>query len=87
MRNHIEHKYLRVSVAEPAAAPTDDLALTLSRERFGRDALQLLKLARSALVYLTISVRYEEQRREPSRAGLPLEEIPVAPYLTDGEKF
>jgi HEPN superfamily protein len=87
MRNHIEHKYLRVTVAETATAPTDDLALTVSRERFGRDALHVLKLARSALIYLDISVRYEEQRREPDRASLALEEIPAAPYLTDAEKF
>ena len=87
IRNHIEHKYLRVSVAETPSAPTDDLALTVSRERFGRDALHVLKLARSALIYLDISVRYEEQRREPDRMGLALEEIPAAPYLTDAEKF
>jgi hypothetical protein len=87
MRNHLEHKYLRVSVAEAPTASPDDLALTMSRERFARDALHVLKLARSALVYLNISVRYEEQRRESDRAGLALEEIPAAPPLNDGEKF
>jgi hypothetical protein len=86
IRNHIEHKYLRVSVAETPTVPPDDLALTVSRARFGRDALHVLRLARSALIYLDISVRYEEQRREPDRVGLGLEEIPTAPYLTDGEK-
>jgi hypothetical protein len=87
MRNHIEHKYLRVSVVETITTPTDDLALTVSRERFRRDALHVLKLARSALIYLDISVRYEEQRREPDRVDLALEEIPAVPYLTDAEKF
>jgi hypothetical protein len=87
IRNHIEHKYLRVSVAETPTAPPDDLALTVSRVRFGRDALHVLKLARSALIYLDISVRYEEQRRESDRAGLALEEIPIAPHLSDAEKF
>lgn len=87
IRNYLEHKYLRVTVDKPATSPTDDLALMVSREQFEAKALHLLKLARSALIYLSIGVGFEEGRREPGRTGLPLEEIPLTPYLPDAEKI
>ncbi len=59
----------------------------VSREQFEGKAVHLLKLARSALIYLVIGVRFEEERREPGRAAVPLEEIPSTPYLTDAEKI
>ena len=49
--------------------------------------MHLLKLARSALIYLAIGVGFEERRREPGRADVPLEEIPSTPYLPDAEKI
>jgi hypothetical protein len=86
IRNYLEHKYLRVTAAESATVPSDDLALVVSREQFERKATHLMKLARSALIYLTIAVRFEEQQREPGRVGLPLEEIPLPAVLPDAEK-
>jgi len=86
IRNRIEHKYLRVTVAESPTAPPDDLAFMVSRKQLEGKALHLLKLARSALIYLAIGVGFEERRREPSRAGVPLEEIPSTPTLPDTEK-
>jgi len=87
IRNHIEHKYLRVTVAESPAAPPDDLAFMVSRKQLEGKALHLLKLARSAVIYLAIGVGFEERRRGPGRAGVPLEEIPSTPYLLDAEKM
>jgi len=87
IRNHIEHKYLRVTVAESPNVPPDDLAMTVSREQFEGKAQHLLKLARSALIYLAIGIGFEERRREPDRAGVPIAEIPSAPYLPDAEKM
>ncbi|MGO9229854.1 MAG: LA2681 family HEPN domain-containing protein [Bryobacteraceae bacterium] len=87
IRNHIEHKYLRVTVAGSPASPPDDLALMVSREQFEGKALHLLRLARSALAYLSIGVGFEERRRQPGRAGLPIEELPAEVRLPDGEKI
>jgi hypothetical protein len=87
IRNHVEHKYLRITAAEPPAAPPDDLALTVSREQFEKKAMHLLTLARAALIYLAIGVGLEEQRRESGRAGVQIEVIPPAPYLPDAEKI
>jgi LA2681-like HEPN len=86
IRNHIEHKCLRVTATEPLTPPPDDLALMVSRNQFQAKATHLLKLARSALIYLAIGVGLEERRREPSRAGLPIEELPSTPFLSDTEK-
>lgn len=87
IRNHLEHKYLRVTVAESPSVPPDDLALMVSREEFEGKALHLLKLARSALIYLAIGVGLEEKRREPGRTGVSIEEIPLTPELPDDEKM
>jgi len=86
IRNYLEHKYLRVTVGDSPVAPPDDLAFMVSRREFEAKALHLLKLARCALIYLTIGVGFEERRREPARAGVPLEDIPETPYLADSEK-
>lgn len=87
IRNNIEHKYLRVTVAEAPSSPRDDLALMVSRRQFESKAMHLLKLARSALIYLAVGVGFEERRREPSRAGISLEEIPPIPDLSDADKI
>jgi LA2681-like HEPN len=62
IRNHIEHKYLRVTAVESPTVPPDDLAFMVSREQFERKTMHLLKLARSALIYLAIGVGFEERR-------------------------
>jgi hypothetical protein len=87
IRNCLEHKYLRITVDEPTANPPDDLALMVSRNQFEAKTMHLLALARSALIYLSIGVRFEEQRRGPSRTGIPLEELPSTPELPDAEKI
>jgi hypothetical protein len=86
IRNSLEHKYLRVTADESPTAPPGDLALMVPRSQFEAKALHLLKLVRAALIYLSIGVRFEEQRREPNRAAMDIEELPVTPYLLDDEK-
>lgn len=86
IRNHLEHKYLRVTVAESPTAPPHDLAFMVSRELFKAKALHLLKLARSALIYLAIGVGLETRRREHSRTDVPHENLPLTPDLPDEEK-
>ena len=73
-------------MSEPPPAPTDDLALMVSRAQFQTKTSHLLKLARSALIYLAIGVRFEEQRRAPGRMSVPVEDLPPTPRLPDSEK-
>jgi LA2681-like HEPN len=86
IRNHIEHKYLRVTIEEDPTSPPDDLALMVPRKQFELKAIHLLRLARAALIYLSVAVRFEELRREPTLAGIRLEQIPSVPYLPDSDK-
>jgi hypothetical protein len=87
IRNFLEHKYLRVTADESPNAPPDNLALMVPRGQFGAKALHLLKLARTALIYLAIGVRFEEQRRESAQSNIPVVEIPLPPYMADTEKM
>jgi LA2681-like HEPN len=87
LRNHLEHKYLRVTVANSPAAPPDDMALMVSREQFECKAVHLLKLARAALMYLAIGVGFEEKWREPGRVALSMEPLPSTPQVSDDEKI
>jgi hypothetical protein len=61
--------------------------LMVSRQQFKAKAMHLLALARSALIYLSIGVGFEEQRREPSRTSMSIEELPPTPDLPDAEKI
>lgn len=87
IRNSLEHKYLRITTDALPTAPAEDLALMVPRSQFDAKSVHLLRLARAALIYLSIGVHFEEQRREPSRASMNLEEIPLVPYLPDAEKM
>jgi hypothetical protein len=80
VRNHLEHKYLKVhelSAPEPPTTPGtdpfyDDLAYSISRQNLEQSTLKLLKLARAALIYLSLGMHREERRREEAcgEAGL-----------------
>jgi hypothetical protein len=72
IRNHLEHKYLkihdmlvgRVELPDPLA---DSLAFSMGRHDFEAKALRLLKMARAALIYLSLGVHGEERRKAAGR--------------------
>ena len=71
IRNHLEHKYLKLHEEEWVGLPEDPsdrfmddtLALSLSRIDFEKKALRILKLVRASLVYLICAVKIEESHR------------------------
>jgi hypothetical protein len=76
IRNHLEHKYLKLHQEYWRRADennpflkglVDTLAYSLSRSEFEEKTMKLLKLARSALIYLTLSIQCEEQKRREER--------------------
>ena len=92
MRNHLEHKYLKVHwLLEPkpssssAASPAvdlfkDTLAYSISRKQLEQRSLHVLRLAREALMYLSLGVHAEERRRQresPSTTFTPGIELPA----------
>jgi hypothetical protein len=85
IRNHIEHKYFKLhekewrgplkKANEFEKSLADTLAYSLYRDDFERKTLKLLKLARAALIYLSISIHIEEQygakKRDPRQISIP----------------
>ena len=70
IRNHLEHKMLRlhnehigINLPKPGQAKSYSLFV----QDFENKALKLLKLARAALVYLSLSLNVEERERQSSR--------------------
>jgi hypothetical protein len=88
IRNHLEHKYLKVhqmlighpeDPESPLAWIVDDLAYSIAQAEFNAKGLRVLKLARAALMYLSLGMRSEEKRRASQKedgsfvASMPLD--------------
>jgi tetratricopeptide (TPR) repeat protein len=77
IRNHAEHKYLKLHDGmwrgpdgsdDPLFShSTDTLAASFYRRDFESKALRLLKMARAALIYLSLAIHSEEAKRERER--------------------
>lgn len=74
IRNHLEHKYLQLHEMMGLSERTsghDGLAYRLSRDDFEAKTLRLVKLARAALIHLSLAVHREEEiRRAENEEGL-----------------
>jgi hypothetical protein len=80
-RQHLEHRYLQMheSFAFGPLQMTEGLhqhKYSISRDDFGLKTLKLLKLARAALIYLSLAIHHEERQR-PEREGI------IAPISMD----
>lgn len=71
LRNHLEHRYVKVLDMGPFTAVggnrdpfADTLALSIGRADFQGKTLRVLKMARAALIYLSLGMHAEERRRE-----------------------
>ena len=77
IRNQLEHRYLKLHEGMWADEPKDkenigvlfrdSLAYSIYRSGFEAKTLKLIKLVRSALLYLTLAINLEEQRRAKAR--------------------
>jgi hypothetical protein len=78
IRNHLEHKYLKVhtemlgvfSTGDVAFHRTDDLAYSIHQADLSAKTLRILKLSRAALIYLSLGMHREERKRQANNAGL-----------------
>lgn len=77
IRNHIAHKYLRVhdhtlyGATEERARHGHDLSFPVSDSELIEQSVKLLKLVRSALIYLSAAVAHEESRKfKNSKPGI-----------------
>ncbi|TAL98641.1 MAG: hypothetical protein EPN73_01565 [Paraburkholderia sp.] len=68
LRNHLEHKYVKVqsfAIPNPDTSDMwfDDFAYSLTIDELERRTLRLLRLVRAALIYLILGMHAEERRR------------------------
>ncbi len=88
IRNHLEHKYLKVHdemwsgppdpLDKIGRAMADTLAYSLRRSDLEAKTLRLMKVTRAALIYLSLAVHEEERHRAKGR---PQEKFVVPMYL------
>ncbi|MHB9101959.1 MAG: LA2681 family HEPN domain-containing protein [Sulfuricella sp.] len=84
LRNHLEHKYVKVhemllpskSLGDPFH---DALAHEITRPDLERRTLRLMQLVRSALIYLALGMHREEQERRKGKDGL-MATMPLDPW-------
>ncbi len=72
IRNHLEHKYLKVheyGIPDGPFNQEDTLAYSIDRSDLAQKTLHLMKLARSALIYLILATTIEERRKESKNNG------------------
>jgi tetratricopeptide (TPR) repeat protein len=69
IRNHLEHKNLRLVAGLPAGLYPDPLAHVLRRGDFERKTIRIMKHARAALIHLACAVAVEERLRARNRNG------------------
>lgn len=79
IRNRLEHRYLKVHEMlfealrdrhQETVPWNDRLAYSIEKRDFEVKTLRLLKLARAALIYVSLGVHAEERRRDKGRGGL-----------------
>lgn len=86
IRQHLEHKYLKLhdygaGVADSGDQLGDTLAYSLNRHDFEAKMLRMLKLARSALMYLSMAMHREENVRSQLRGSVAV--LPMSLPLVD----
>jgi hypothetical protein len=87
IRNHLEHKYLKTHdmLIRPSGQPSsgwmiDTLAYSISRTELDAKGLRVLKLARAALMYLSLGVASEEARRAEKRGDGLVAPMPLTTW-------
>ncbi len=95
LRNHLEHKYLKVhemlapSLSEKTPADglfVDTLSYSISREELERKTFKLLKLSRAALIYLSLGMHNEERRRKTRRGPVLVMPMSLPPLDDDWKR-
>ncbi len=99
IRNHLEHKYLKVHEIlahkhepDPSASPDwidrlweNQLAYSITRNDLIIKTIRLMKVARAALIYLCLGMRREEQRRYLGKDPTKIFPIHLKLYDNNGD--
>lgn len=85
IRQHLEHKYLKIHEPEWVLAKgdplrTDTLAFSIERKEFEAKSLRLARVVRAALLYLVLGIHVEEDHRRGRRGDAIVPGIPLDTY-------
>ena len=92
IRDHLEHKYLKVhDVVIPAESDhpdsmRDQYAKSVGRQSLESKTVALLRLARSAITYLSLGIHAEERKRALKRPKDAIVPMIFLPKVEDGRK-
>jgi hypothetical protein len=73
IRNYIEHKAFKVLsdfFRSPRYFDEKDIAYSISRGDLEHKTLKLIRLTRAALIYVSLAIHHEEQKKDHSKAGI-----------------
>lgn len=86
LRNHLEHKYVKVhemllpkELREPFH---DTLAYAITHTDLEKRTIRLMQLVRSALIYLSLGMHREEEERRKGKEGLMMS-MPLDPWYDE----
>lgn len=77
IRNFIEHKSFKVVDLGEFEIINENATLVIEREQFEQKCIKVIKLVRSAIMYLAMSVHVNEEMKERSGIVMPYECIPI----------
>jgi tetratricopeptide (TPR) repeat protein len=87
IRDHLEHKYLKVhEIVRSVAAPSfldDQYATSISRTSFEAKAMTIMKLARAAVTYLSLGIHSDERKRAKVRPDSEIVPPMVLPKIIE----
>lgn len=89
IRNALEHTYLRVihGWAKPFLIKGNDdrgLGITIGSDQLESKALRVMKIARSALFYVSLAIGVEEREKRRNLSGQPIGTMPL--YVLDQQR-
>ena len=92
LRNHLEHKYCQVNInlgitylRFTSSRNDSSLGLRIDRDMLEEKGLHILKLARSALIYLSLAVHQEETDRNSARKASLVGSMPLSVWEDRGK--
>lgn len=75
IRNYIEHKSFKIVEFGESGLFDNGLTYVIEREDFERKTLNLFKLIRASMIYLSLGINLEEKKKEFTNPILPIEFI------------
>lgn len=84
IRQHLEHKYLKVRTVRAVPADWNDtLAHNLSQDELQEKTLRLAVVTRAALLYLILGIAVEEEHRRERAGSQKVVSVELSPYEDD----